>query len=206
VTVERIMYGEQHRMALVDALDRFTDGTETATRWGATLAAVLTGGARLLTCGNGGSAAQAQHLTAELVGRYHTDRRPFAAIALHAETSSTTAIGNDYGVDSVFARQVEAHGRPGDVLIALSTSGASSNLLAAARAARRCGVRTWAMTGPEPNPLSELVDETLAVDAEPPTVQELHLVALHMLCASLDVALGVAAPSVAERASVGVGR
>ncbi|CAM5680972.1 D-sedoheptulose 7-phosphate isomerase OS=Streptomyces griseomycini OX=66895 GN=FHS37_002862 PE=4 SV=1 [Streptomyces griseomycini] len=108
---------------------------------------MLGGGGRLLAAGNGGSAAQAQHLTAEIVGRYRDDRPPFSAIALHADTSSTTAIANDYGVDEVFARQVRAHGREGDVLMLLSTTGASANLLSAADAARAAGVRVWALTG-----------------------------------------------------------
>ncbi|MFD0891752.1 SIS domain-containing protein, partial [Streptosporangium algeriense] len=102
--------------------------------WGSKLAAVLNGGGRLLTCGNGGSAAEAQHLSAELVGRYRADRRPYAAIPLHADTSSLTAIANDFGTQEAYARQVRAHGRPGDVLMCLSTSGASGNVLAAALA------------------------------------------------------------------------
>ncbi|MFD0392578.1 PfkB family carbohydrate kinase [Streptomyces nogalater] len=100
--------------------------------------------------GNGGSAAQAQHLTAELVGRYRDDRPPFSALALHTDTSSTTAIANDYGVQEVFARQTAAHGRPGDVLLLLSTSGASANLLSAADRAHRLGMTVWALTGRSP--------------------------------------------------------
>src|SRR5690606_25620855 len=114
--------------------------------WGHKLAAVLTGGGRLLACGNGGSAAEAQHLTAELVGRYRADRAPYAAIPLHGDTSTITAIGNDFGPEEVFARQVHAHGRPGDVLICLSTSGTSRNVLAAAAAGRDRGLTTWALT------------------------------------------------------------
>ena len=98
--------------------------------WGRHLATVLQRGGRLLTVGNGGSAAQAQHLSSELVGRYRDDRPPFSALALHAETSALTAIANDYPPRELFARQVHAHGRPGDVLIALSTSGRSPNVLA----------------------------------------------------------------------------
>lgn len=100
--------------------------------------------------GNGGSAAEAQHLTAELVGKLHDDRQPLSAIALHAETSALTAIANDYGYTDVYARQVRAHGRPGDVLLLLSTSGTSPNLVAAAQAARDVGVTTWALTGAAP--------------------------------------------------------
>lgn len=158
--------------------------------WGATLAEQLSAGSRLLAAGNGGSAAQAQHLTAELVGRYQDDRPAFSAIALHAETSSVTAIGNDYGFDELFARQVAAHGRPGDVLFTMSTSGTSRNLLRAAEVARDSGVTVWAMTGPQPNPLAAAADAALCVEADrTATVQEAHLVALHLVCAAFDLAL-----------------
>jgi len=158
--------------------------------WGERLATTLVGGGRLLAAGNGGSAAEAQHLTAELVGRWCSDRRPFSAIALTAETASLTAILNDYGPDEVFARQVEAHGRPGDVLVLLSTSGTSSNVLHAAKRGLDAGMHVWAMTGPAPNPLAGLADEAVVVDA-PTTaaVQEVQLVAIHALCAALDAAL-----------------
>jgi D-sedoheptulose 7-phosphate isomerase len=176
-----------HLTALVDALDRFDAAGATAARWGVALAGVLYGGGKLLAAGNGGSAAQAQHLTAEIVGRYREDRPPFCAIALHTEPSALTAILNDYGPDEVFARQLSAHGRPDDVCILLSTSGASRNLLAAAHRARDCRMTVWAMTGPVPNPLAALADEVLAVDSpHTATVQELHLVALHMLCEAMD--------------------
>jgi len=192
-TARPLPHGVDHVEALGAALASLRDQALRLDAWGAELADVLSHGGRLLAAGNGGSAAEAQHLTAELVGRYRDDRRPFSAIALHAETSSCTAIANDYGAEEVFARQVEAHGRPGDVLIVMSTSGRSPNVLTAARAARRAGVRVWAFTGPAPNPLADLADDVLAVDApSTATVQELHLVALHMLCAAVDVTLGVA--------------
>lgn len=176
-----------HLTALVEALDRFDPAGTTAARWGAALAGVLWNGGKLLAAGNGGSAAQAQHLTAEIVGRYRDDRPPFCAIALHTEPSALTAILNDYGPEEVFARQLAAHGRPGDVCVLLSTSGASRNLLAAVHRARECGVTVWAMTGPAPNPLAALADEVLVVDSpHTATVQELHLVALHMLCEAMD--------------------
>ena len=156
--------------------------------WGADLARRLLAGHRLLAAGNGGSAAEAQHLTAELVGRFEDgDRPPLSAIALHAETSTLTAIGNDFGYDEVFARQVDAHGRPDDVLLLLSTSGRSPNLLAAARRARRGGLQVWALCGPVPNPLAEAADRVIAIDnASPTVVQELHLVAVHALCAAVE--------------------
>lgn len=159
--------------------------------WGRELAARLQRGGRLLAAGNGGSAAEAQHLTSELVGRLRDDRQPLSAIALHSETSAVTAIGNDYGYDEVFARQVRAHGRPGDVLLLLSTSGRSGNVLRAAEAARERGMTVWALTGTEPNPLTELADESVCADGPTATVQECHLVAVHILCANVDIALGV---------------
>jgi D-sedoheptulose 7-phosphate isomerase len=155
--------------------------------WGRHLARVVMGGGRLLVCGNGGSAAQAQHLAAELVGRYRSDRPAYSAIALCAETSSMTAIGNDYGFEWVFSRQVEAHGRRGDAFLGLSTSGRSANVVAAAQAARRLGLTTWAFTGAGPNPLAEASDAALCVDAPLTcTVQEVHQVALHLLCDAMD--------------------
>lgn len=163
--------------------------TERLERWGALLAERLPEGSRLLAAGNGGSAAEAQHLTAELVGRFDRDREPFAAVALHADTSSLTAIGNDYGYTEVFARQVRAHARPRDVLVLLSTSGRSENLLRAAEAGRECGATVWALTGALPNPLADLADETLAVTGSTATVQEVHLVSVHLLCAAFEAAL-----------------
>ena len=124
--------GRDHIGALVGALCALEADVERIEGWGAWLGGVLLDGGRLLAAGNGGSASQAQHLTGELVGRYHGDRPPLSALALHAETSSLTAIANDFGPEEAYARQVRAHGRPGDVLMALSTSGASPNVLAAA--------------------------------------------------------------------------
>src|SRR4051812_33445434 len=180
----------QHVRSLARALEDFRADAGRLATWGQQLATVLTGGGRLLAAGNGGSAAEAQHLTAELVGKLDEDRRPFSAIALSAETSSLTAIANDYGYAEVFARQVRAHGRRGDVLVLLSTSGASPNLLAAAEAARAIGVRSWAITGPVPNPLAAACDESLAVPSEESqTVQELHLMCVHLLCRHVEAAL-----------------
>jgi D-sedoheptulose 7-phosphate isomerase len=179
-----------HAQAVSDALQRCEAQWAMAERWGRHLAQSLPGGARLLAAGNGGSAAQAQHLTAELVGRYRDDRRPLSAIALHAETSAVTAILNDYGVEDVFARQVCAHGRPGDVCVLLSTSGRSPNVVSAGRAARECGLTVWAMTGAGPNDLAEVADEAMCFAVpDTCTVQELHLIALHIVCEALDAAL-----------------
>jgi phosphoheptose isomerase len=172
---------------LADALERIDDQLDRLSELGERLAERLLDGGRVLAVGNGGSAAQAQHLTAELVGRYYCDRVPLSAICLHADTSSLTAIANDYGLEQAFARQVQAHGRPGDVLVALSTSGRSENVLEAARAAREAGIETWALTGPQPNPLAAQADETVAFPCpSTATVQELHMVALHVICAAVD--------------------
>jgi D-sedoheptulose 7-phosphate isomerase len=160
--------------------------------WGRRLAEVLTAGGRLLAAGNGGSAAQAAHLTAELVGRYRDDRPPFSAIALCTDASAVTAIGNDYGIEEVFARQVRGHGRPGDMLLALSTSGESANVLAAVEAARACGMTTWALCGRRGSPLAARCDDALCVESPyTATVQEIHLIAVHLVCAAVDEALGL---------------
>jgi D-sedoheptulose 7-phosphate isomerase len=181
---------DAHLRKLRTALIQVDDHAVTIRAWGGKLAGVLSAGGRLLACGNGGSAAEAQHLTAELVGRYRADRPPYAAIPLHADSSSMTAIANDFGADEVYARQVRAHGRPGDVLMCLSTSGGSANVLAAALAAQENGILAWALTGPAPNPLADLCDETVAVPADDTaTVQEVHLAMIHMLCDAVEEAL-----------------
>jgi phosphoheptose isomerase len=192
--------GAAHVHALIAALGLAGPTLETTTtRWGRQLATALPRGRRVLAVGNGGSAAQAQHLTAELVGRYRDDRMPYSALALHAETSSLTAIVNDYGAEDMFARQVAAHGRRRDVLMLMSTSGRSPNLLRAAETGRRRGLAVWSMTGRLPNPLADISQDVLAVDADSTaTVQEVHLVALHLICAALDVALGVCHEVVAD--------
>jgi D-sedoheptulose 7-phosphate isomerase len=155
--------------------------------WGQHLATVFSAGGKLLACGNGGSAAEAQHLTGELLGRFRDERRPLPAVALSADSSAVTAIANDYGIEELFARQVRAYGRPGDVLVALSTSGTSPNVIAAAKAGLDLGVTVWALTGPAPNPLAALSDSAIAVDAPTvATVQEIQLSLIHALCIALD--------------------
>lgn len=182
--------GREHIGALRRTLDALDSEVARVDRWASHLLKVLLRGGRLLAAGNGGSAAEAQHLTSELVGRFCDDRPAFSALALHAETSSVTAIGNDYGPEAVFSRQVNAHGRPGDILVALSTSGRSPNVLAAVDAARRGRLTTWALTGPAPNPLAAACDDALCVPAPTTaTVQEAHLVAVHLLCARFDTLL-----------------
>jgi phosphoheptose isomerase len=185
-----------HIANLNEALRSPRTRLETAGQWGRQLAVPLLAGHRLLVAGNGGSAAEAQHLTAELVGRYVADRPPLSAIALHAETSSLTAIGNDYGAAEAYARQVAAHGRAGDVVLLLSASGRSRNVLAAAERGRSLGLTVWAMTGPAPNPLAAVADDAICVaGADTAIVQEVHLVAIHALCDALDAQISeVTAP------------
>ena len=203
MSLDRLPTGGAHLDSLANGLGELRRELARLERWADHLGAVLLGGGRLLAAGNGGSAAQAQHLTAELVGRYRNERPPLSAIALHAETSSLTAIGNDYGPDEAYARQVRAHGRPGDVLLALSTSGTSANVVGAVEAANEMELATWALTGAGACPLVELCDDAVCVEAaSPATVQECHLVAIHVMCAGVDarVASIAGASSAAELA------
>lgn len=178
---------DDHFAALREAADRARGQAHIVEAWGAHLRSVLLSGGRLLVCGNGGSAAEAQHLSGELTGRFQGDRRPYAAIPLHADTSALTAIVNDYGEHEMFARAVRAHGRTGDVLIALSTSGRSQNLIAAVKTAQELDITAWAMTGPAPNTLAALCDDAITVDAPSvATIQEIHLSLVHALCAVID--------------------
>lgn len=181
---------DSHLAGLAAALGPFRGQGAVLAQWGSDLAWHLGRGGRLLVCGNGGSAAEAQHLAAELVGRLRDDRVPLSAIALTADSSGVTAIGNDYGFEEVFARQVRAHGRPGDVLLVLSTSGRSPNLVSAVRAARETGLRTWALVGAGRSPVVEECDEALCCPSpDSQVVQELHLVAVHVLCEYVDLTL-----------------
>jgi len=154
------------------------------------LIAALRSGRSVLACGNGGSAADAQHFAAELAGRFVRDREAWPAMALTTDTSVLTAVGNDYGFDRVFARQVEAHGRPGDVLVAISTSGTSANVLAAVQAARARGLTVVGVTGRDGGALGGLVDVHLNVPS-PSTarVQEVHGSMLHVVCDLVEEAL-----------------
>ena len=156
---------------------------QTAAMW----SAALRSGGRVLFCGNGGSAADAQHLAAELSGRFEMNRPAMAGLALTTDTSALTAIANDFGYESVFARQVEAMGRPGDVLYAISTSGNSPNVLAAAEAARARGMSVVGVTGLGGGKLAGLSDVLLDVPASKAArVQELHIAMGHMVCGIVE--------------------
>ena len=148
-----------------------------------TITQVYRNDGKVLACGNGGSAADAQHFVGELVGKYNFDRPPLAAVALSADTTVLTAVGNDYGFDKVFARQVLAHASSGDVLVAFSTSGSSPNVLAACSTSRECGARVIGFTGSRGDALARISDLCLAVPcAVTPRIQEVHQVACHLIC------------------------
>ena len=150
----------------------------------------LKSGKKILACGNGGSAAEVQHFVAELVGRFLTEREPLAGIALTVDTSVLTAVGNDYGYEEVFSRQVRALGISGDVLLAISTSGRSPNVLAALNQARERGLVTIALVGAESSPELEACDLVITIpDPSTPRIQEMHLVVLHLICELVDNAL-----------------
>ena len=147
----------------------------------------LKSGGKLMFVGNGGSAAEAQHLSAEMVGRFLQERQPLPSIALTTDTSAVTAIGNDYGYEHVFSRQVQALGRRGDVLIAMSTSGRSKNIVLAMQAARSAGISTIGLTGIHPRDMGELADVSLKVpSSHTPQIQEGHLVLGHLLCGMVE--------------------
>ena len=144
-------------------------------------------GGKLLIAGNGGSAGDAQHVAAEFLSRYLLDRQPLPAIALTTDTSALTAIGNDYGFEHVFERQVRGLGRRGDVFLALSTSGRSPNVLSALRAAREIGLTTVGFTGSAPTEMAALCDHILAAPSqETAVVQQIYLVAAHAICAVVE--------------------
>lgn len=150
----------------------------------------LRGGGLLMVAGNGGSAADAQHISAELTGRFLRERPPLRAMALHVNTSAVTAIGNDYGFDRVFAREVLAHGRPGDVLLGISTSGNSANILRAIEAARERGIKVIGLTGAAGGQMRTACDLCLCVpSSETPRIQEMHILIGHTLCELIEMRL-----------------
>lgn len=154
------------------------------------IVAALRGGGKVGLCGNGGSAADAQHIAGELVGRFRRERQGLSAVALTTDTSILTAVGNDYGFDQVFARQVEALFHSGDVLIAISTSGNAENVRAAARVARERDVKTIGMTGASGGKLAGEVDLCLKVPSEDtPRIQEAHITIGHIICELVEESL-----------------
>ena len=157
------------------------------------IVASLTSGGKVLACGNGGSAADAQHFSAEFVGRFERERPELAAIALTTDTSILTAVGNDYAFDAVFSRQVRALGQPGDVLLAITTSGNSSNILAAVEAAHARDMVVIGMTGRDGGKMGHILRETDVHICVPhprtARIQEVHILALHCICDGVDAVL-----------------
>jgi D-sedoheptulose 7-phosphate isomerase len=192
VTQERVTsFAAEEIGKLHEALDKLASPLyfETYTRIVDTVVGSVRAGGTIFFCGNGGSAADSQHLAAELVGRQNYDRAPAAGIALTVDTSALTAIGNDYGYDNVFARQVQALGKPGDVVFGLSTSGRSKSVVLALDAARHKGMHSVAFTGAEPNDMGS-ADMVLAVPAtETAKIQELHITSGHLIFALVEQTL-----------------
>jgi D-sedoheptulose 7-phosphate isomerase len=180
---------DEHR-ALFDALAALQPAVD---RIGQRLASVLQGAGKLMLCGNGGSAADSQHLAAELTGRLVNDRRPLAGLALSTDSSALTCIGNDYGFDAVFERQVRGLGRPGDALVLISTSGNSANLLRAADAAHELGIVRIGLLGRDGGALLARCDDALVIPSRTTArIQEAHIFVGHCWCALIEQALGVA--------------
>ena len=152
----------------------------------------LRAGGKLMFCGNGGSAADSQHLAAELTGRFIKDRRPLAALALSTDTSALTCIANDYSFDEVFARQVQGLGRAGDVLIGISTSGNSRNVIRAVEDARAAGIQVIGLLGRDGGALRELCDLAIVVPSQVTArIQESHILIGHTLCGLIEQQLGL---------------
>lgn len=178
----------------IDLLERSSESLlEPIAQGGDLLIEALSGGGQVLVCGNGGSAADAQHLAAELTGRYQCERDGFPAIALTADSVALTAIANDYGYERVFARQVEALGRSGDALIVLSTSGDSPNVVAAVASAHRAGIKVVALVGGRGGKVAANLardDVEIRVPSESiPRIQEVHALAVHLLCEQVETRL-----------------
>ena len=173
-----------HQTTLQQLLDTMPPSIERAT---ALVANTLQSGHKVLLCGNGGSAADAQHIAAEIVGRYKLERRGLPAIALTTDTSALTAIANDYGYDAVFARQVEALAQKGDLLIGISTSGNSENVCQALATAKEIGCQTVGLSGKEGGKMNQLCDINLVIpSSDTPRIQEMHILIGHILAQAVD--------------------
>ena len=180
----------REHLALFEMLPQLESNVQQA---GTLIGEALAAGRKLMLCGNGGSAADSQHIAAELTGRFIHDRRPLAAVALTTDTSALTCIANDYSFEDVFARQVAALGAPGDCLIGISTSGNSRNLIKAAEAARGIGMRIIGLLGRDGGALRALCDVAIVVpSATTARIQEAHIMIGHTLCGMVESALGLA--------------
>jgi len=180
--------------AVRDSVRRHLDGLAALSHRADALAALiqairqpLRAGGRVFTCGNGGSAAEALHLAEEMIGRFRRERAPLPAVCLAADPTALTCIANDYGYEQVFARQLEGLGRPGDVLVALSTSGRSPSIVRALETARRLGIATIGLLGPPGSPAEPHCDQVLTLPGvEPAVVQEAHLIVVHLILERID--------------------
>jgi len=174
----------------IDALERLTDDSDSIAAAGDMLLTSLRAGGKIMFCGNGGSAALAQHLAAELTGRFLKERAPLAALSLNADSSALTAIGNDYGFEQIFARQLRGIGRAGDVLVGISTSGNSPNIVAALQAAREAGISTIGLGASAGGAMMEFCDICIRAPASrTDQIQELHNTIGHILCGLVEAAL-----------------
>ncbi|MBU2575073.1 MAG: SIS domain-containing protein [Elusimicrobia bacterium] len=177
---------EQH----IAASNAVFEKTEFIERLASALITVADRGGKILVCGNGGSAADSQHIAAELVGRFKKERRPVAAIALTTDTSVLTSLANDYGFDKVFERQVLALGAKGDAVIGISTSGASPNVANALKKARELGLLTVGLLGSGGGTIKQFCDHALVIEgADTPRVQEMHILAAHIICSLIEDAI-----------------
>jgi D-sedoheptulose 7-phosphate isomerase len=182
--VEKIKAIWSEHLEIAKALPSLAPGVSQAVDM---IYSALAAGGQLLIAGNGGSAADAQHIAAELTGRFMRERQPFRALALHVNTSSLTAIGNDYGYEHVFARELSAHARPGDVLLAITTSGNSSNILRAIEAARKGKVAVIGLTGESGGKMRAACDLCLCVPSKSTArIQEMHITMGHAMCELLE--------------------
>jgi len=181
-----ITVNEAHFEELRNGIEEVRRATPVIERWADALVHAFAGGNKVLVAGNGGSAALAAHFTGELLGRYRMERLALPAVWLGADQCGSTAIANDYGYEQVFARQVSALCAPGDIVLLLSTSGRSRNVLAAVETARTKQARSWALTGALPNALATACDEQLGFAGSVAVVQELHQIVVHVLCEFID--------------------
>ena len=178
---------EAHKKTIEKTIEVMIPSIETASKLAIE---TLQNGNKILLCGNGGSASDAQHIAAELTGRYKTERRGLAGIALTTDTSALTAIANDYGYDRVFDRQVEALAREGDLIIGISTSGNSANIISAFRVARELGCKTIGLSGRDGGEMNDFCDLNLIVPSDDtPRIQEMHILIGHTICQAIDEAL-----------------
>jgi D-sedoheptulose 7-phosphate isomerase len=183
------IYNLQEHITLIANLHSLNDSI---LRCGKLASNVLENGGKILFCGNGGSAADSQHLAAELTGRFINDRPPLAAIALSTDTSALTCIGNDYSFDEIFSRQVQALGRVGDILICISTSGNSINIIRAAEQAKKLGLTTIGLLGRDGGALCDICDISIVVPSSVTArIQECHILIGHTLCGLIEQELGI---------------